>query len=498
MSIDYQFKYMPLVGKLPGKSMEEQTETAINEIAQIVNENTAQTEIINTLAEEANSNSAEALEKANEALTTSSRVYITAGQVVDLDDYCESQLIYIDKTASSHLPVASKGFLEVKTNDDKTEATQVFVDDTNKEVYTRSGAITATTVGDVTTYSATYSAWNKAASTNYVENMTLIRQNSTAYSVGDIARSTSLASYMLLECTSAGTTGASEPSFAGVSVGSVVSDGSLSWTVIQFAKTDSPAFTGNPTAPTQSVSDDSTKIATTGYVKDCVPASVGSSTIPTYTNANGVVTASNASVGDSSTPVYMDSGEIKALSDTVGDANTPVYMDGGEIKSTGKSFANYVPVGVVQAFAGSTTPTGWLLCDGSAVSRTTYADLFAVIGTTYGTGDGSTTFNLPNLVDKFVEGSATSGTVKSAGLPNITGKISNSVDTSMCLVGANANRGTGALNTSAGGKRPNVFNSDTGTYAGEITLDASRSNSIYGNSTTVQPPALTMRYIIKY
>ena len=56
-----------------------------------------------------------------------------------------------------------------------------------------------------------------------------------------------------------------------------------------------------------------------------------------------------------------------------------------------------VPAGTVAAFAGSAAPSGWLLCDGSAVSRTTYAALFAVIGTTYGAGDGSTTFNLPNL-----------------------------------------------------------------------------------------------------
>lgn len=54
------------------------------------------------------------------------------------------------------------------------------------------------------------------------------------------------------------------------------------------------------------------------------------------------------------------------------------------------------PVGEVTAFAGSSAPTGWLLCDGSAVSRTTYADLFAIIGTVYGAGNGSTTFNLPN------------------------------------------------------------------------------------------------------
>lgn len=55
------------------------------------------------------------------------------------------------------------------------------------------------------------------------------------------------------------------------------------------------------------------------------------------------------------------------------------------------------PPGMVAPFAGSSAPTGWLLCDGSAVSRTTYAALFAVVGTTYGVGDGSTTFNVPDL-----------------------------------------------------------------------------------------------------
>lgn len=55
------------------------------------------------------------------------------------------------------------------------------------------------------------------------------------------------------------------------------------------------------------------------------------------------------------------------------------------------------PAGSILLYGGSTAPTGFLLCDGSAVSRTTYSALFAVIGTTFGTGDGSTTFNLPNF-----------------------------------------------------------------------------------------------------
>ncbi len=56
-----------------------------------------------------------------------------------------------------------------------------------------------------------------------------------------------------------------------------------------------------------------------------------------------------------------------------------------------------VPVGVISPYAGATAPTDWLLCDGTAVSRTTYAALFAVTGTLYGVGNGTTTFNLPNL-----------------------------------------------------------------------------------------------------
>lgn len=56
-----------------------------------------------------------------------------------------------------------------------------------------------------------------------------------------------------------------------------------------------------------------------------------------------------------------------------------------------------VPVGSVTAFAGSSAPNGWLMCGGQTVSRTQYASLFSVIGTTYGAGDGSTTFALPDL-----------------------------------------------------------------------------------------------------
>jgi microcystin-dependent protein len=71
-----------------------------------------------------------------------------------------------------------------------------------------------------------------------------------------------------------------------------------------------------------------------------------------------------------------------------------------------------VPTGAILPYGASTAPTNFLLCDGSAVSRSTYATLLAVIGTTYGVGNGSTTFNLPNLQGRFPLGYAASAPTK--------------------------------------------------------------------------------------
>lgn len=73
------------------------------------------------------------------------------------------------------------------------------------------------------------------------------------------------------------------------------------------------------------------------------------------------------------------------------------------------------PAGAVMAFAMNSAPSGWLACNGSSVSRTTYAALFAAIGTTYGSGDGSTTFALPDLRGYFVRGSGTNGDGTASG-----------------------------------------------------------------------------------
>ena len=79
--------------------------------------------------------------------------------------------------------------------------------------------------------------------------------------------------------------------------------------------------------------------------------------------------------------------------------------------------------GMVMPFAGSTAPSGWLLCYGQAVSRTTYADLFSALGTTYGTGDGSTTFNLPDLRGRVIAGQDDMGGTSANRLTNQTGGL---------------------------------------------------------------------------
>lgn len=80
-----------------------------------------------------------------------------------------------------------------------------------------------------------------------------------------------------------------------------------------------------------------------------------------------------------------------------------VICDGSAFKTVGRAGGGGT-AGTVAAFAMNTAPTGWLKANGAAVSRTTYATLFAAIGTTFGAGDGSTTFNLPDLRGEFIRG----------------------------------------------------------------------------------------------
>lgn len=155
-----------------------------------------------------------------------------------------------------------------------------------------------------------------------------------------------------------------------------------------------------------------------------------------------------------------------------------------------EAYENPIPTGSVIPFAGETPPEGFLLCNGQEVSRITYARLFNVIKEKFGAGDGVTTFQVPNLVEKFIEGTESSvGQTLNAGLPNITGRWNHSS-------GYNSyTTDNGAIKVSAGGSP--ATGSGGGWRNESISFDASRSNNIYGKSNTVQPPAVKMLFIIK-
>lgn len=150
-----------------------------------------------------------------------------------------------------------------------------------------------------------------------------------------------------------------------------------------------------------------------------------------------------------------------------------------------------IPPGTIIHYAGRTVPSGWLICNGANVSRRDYAALFAAIGTTYGAGDGRSTFNLPNLNGRFLECTTYTsevGTYKEAGLPNITGGL---------IAGLNQGDGTdGCFST-------NSAMQGTSRYGGgsfnslRREFYANLSSSVYGATSVVQPAALATLALIK-
>lgn len=102
----------------------------------------------------------------------------------------------------------------------------------------------------------------------------------------------------------------------------------------------------------------------------------------------------------------------------------PLVQNGLNVKSTVAQVANYAtPIGGIMMFGGDTAPADFLICDGSAVSRITYAGLFSIIGTTYGNGDTTSTFNIPDLRALFAQGASSGnplGTVQTSNIGSHT------------------------------------------------------------------------------
>ena len=156
-----------------------------------------------------------------------------------------------------------------------------------------------------------------------------------------------------------------------------------------------------------------------------------------------------------------------------------------------------IPTGTVSAFAGSAAPTGYALCDGSAVNRTTQAALFSVIGTTYGIGDGSTTFNLPDLRGRVVAGlgeSLLGATDDTLGEDN--GLIANTKEHLLTAAQSGLPEHTHGGGVSASNSRGPTIPSDTQfgmVITQGVTGGAQDASSAHNN---VQP-TMILNYIIK-
>ena len=145
------------------------------------------------------------------------------------------------------------------------------------------------------------------------------------------------------------------------------------------------------------------------------------------------------------------------------------------------------PPGMITFFHATDVPEGWLLCNGAAVSRTTYSRLFAKIGTKYGTGDGSTTFALPNLDGRVLQGTTNTGNVGNyleASLPNIQGAVT-------LYKASSGDEATDAFVRKSSGSVSVYYDTIQADdqYSAELYLNAAKSSSLYSGSK-LQPSAL--------
>jgi len=173
-----------------------------------------------------------------------------------------------------------------------------------------------------------------------------------------------------------------------------------------------------------------------------------------------------------------------------------------------------IPTATIVPWSDSSVPSGFLECNGTAVSRTTYADLFAIVGTTYGAGDGSTTFNVPDLQDNVPVGKSNNKSIGSTGGANTvtsTGNVGGST--------ANATLSTPQLASHSHSLSPNNWGSFNGNVSyppgynqvGRANPSSPPTNNagsggghshnmsanFSGDATSVLQPYLTIIYIIK-
>ena len=241
------------------------------------------------------------------------------------------------------------------------------------------------------------------------------------------------------------------------------------------ANIDSPTFTGVPLAPTAAAATNTTQIATTAFVRTEVSNLVASA--PAALDTLDELAAALGDDANFATTTATAIG-LKAPIDSPAFTGTPTAPTAStELSNTQLATTEFVkqiaalftPSGSVISYAGASAPTGWLLCSGQTVSRTTYSSLFAAIGTTYGVGDGSTTFTLPDMRGRVV-----------AGVDNMGGsaasRLTNTVLSASNTIGAVGGAETHIL-TSAQSGVPAHSHPNTASFSGSFTGTAGTTGS---------------------
>jgi len=168
-----------------------------------------------------------------------------------------------------------------------------------------------------------------------------------------------------------------------------------------------------------------------------------------------------------------------------------------------------IPTATIVPWSSASVPSGFLECNGANVSRTTYADLFAVVGTTYGTGDGSSTFGLPDLQDNVAVGKSGTKAIGSTGGANTvtsTGNVGGSTANATLSTGQLASHSHPAGRGNSGFGRntmshpvylPGGGPGNTGSTGSGQGHSHNMSATFSGDATSVVQPYLTVIYIIK-